>query len=108
MTGSNSYTGTTSIAAGGTLEFNSTASQTLSGNVAGGVALFSRVPGTLALANTNGNSFNGNLLLNGGVLNFVNGDLGASSAAAATAGYREQPGCLQPAKHRQQRHGRQP
>ena len=69
LTGNNSYAGATTIASGGTLEFNA-ASEYLSGNISGGGALATACPGTFTIAGVA--SYTGATALLGGTLQFTN------------------------------------
>ena len=67
MTASNSYTGSTTINSGGTLEFNSTSDQTLNGGLLGSGGLVQQGPGLLTVDGTN--TYSGvTMVLTGGTL----------------------------------------
>ena len=78
LTGSNSYTGPTTIG-GGTLEFSSAANQTLSGAISGGGALVTTGPGMLTLLGNN--TYAGPTTVAGGTLQIGNGTSGKGLAS---------------------------
>ena len=105
LTGANTYSGTTTISGGileiggsgslgssgtyaatisnaGTLRFNSSANQTLSGVISGAGALIQDGMGTLSL--TRSNTYSGNTTVNAGTLSLGNGTSNSSLADAST------------------------
>ena len=81
LNGANTYTGTTSIT-DGTLQYNSSDNQTLSGVVSGSGTLTKSGAGTLTLSAQN--SFSGVLNINGGILEFSNNDGGGRNVYGST------------------------
>ena len=77
LTGSNSYSGSTTIGSGGTLEFANAATQTLNGNISGGGSLTQLGPGMLTLAGNN--TYTGNTTIDGGTL-AVNGQVASATS----------------------------
>ena len=67
LTGSNSYTGLTTIASGGTLQFSGAANRTVGSNISGGGALVMAGPGTVTLL-TGTNTYTGGTSVNAGTL----------------------------------------
>ncbi|MFN9000810.1 MAG: beta strand repeat-containing protein, partial [Holosporales bacterium] len=80
--GSGTYSGAISIASGATLGFNSSSSQTLSGVIIGtGGALSKNGTGTLTLSNA-GNTYSGGTVLNGGTISIAaDAPLGGTSSS---------------------------
>ena len=83
LTGSNSYSGGTTIGSGGLLVFNSAAGQVLNGAISGGGSLTQQGPGTLTLGGWN--TYSGVTTVNGGGL-AVNGALTVSAVNVNPAG----------------------